>query len=181
MMRHSWSAPAIFLCLTLGTEGPLLCRALIELLNIEEFAKEEDGIELTAPADSAIQLWETLMSAGAESGIMAAGLGCRDTLRLEAAMPLYGHELSEDIDPLTAGLNFAVKLDAADFVGGALPFGTINFADSDDVPKTITIDVAGDSDLESDERFTVALSNPTGGATIVTGTASGEIQDDDVL
>ena len=77
----------------------------------------EDGVELTAPADSAIELWETLMSAGAESGIMAAGLGCRDTLRLEAAMPLYGHELSEDLDPLTAGLNFAVKLDAADFIG----------------------------------------------------------------
>ena len=50
---------------------------------------------------------------------MAAGLGSRDTLRLEAAMPLYGHELSEQINPIQAGLSFAVNLDGHEFVGRA--------------------------------------------------------------
>ena len=48
---------------------------------------------------------------------MPCGLGARDTLRLEAAMPLYGHELTEEIDPLQAGLGWAVKLDKGDFIG----------------------------------------------------------------
>jgi aminomethyltransferase len=52
-------------------------------------------------------------------GLLPAGLGCRDTLRLEAAMPLYGHELNETIDPFTAGLGFAVRVDGADFLGRA--------------------------------------------------------------
>jgi aminomethyltransferase len=50
-------------------------------------------------------------------GAKPCGLGARDTLRLEAAMPLYGHELNEDIDPLQAGLNWAVKFDKGDFIG----------------------------------------------------------------
>jgi len=49
--------------------------------------------------------------------VMACGLGCRDTLRLEAGMPLYGHELDEQTDPYTAGLGFAVKPDACEFIG----------------------------------------------------------------
>lgn len=77
----------------------------------------EDGVEAIAPDHLALQLWTSLMSAGQGRGIVPAGLGCRDTLRLEAAMPLYGHELNEQIDPLTAGLGFAVKLHAGDFVG----------------------------------------------------------------
>ena len=52
-----------------------------------------------------------------ERGAKPCGLGARDTLRLEAAMPLYGHELSEEIDPLQAGLGWAVKLDKGDFIG----------------------------------------------------------------
>lgn len=77
----------------------------------------EDGFEVIVPAAKALSLWETLMTGGAEQGMRAAGLGCRDTLRLEAAMPLYGHELSEQIDPYTAGLGFGVKLQAGDFIG----------------------------------------------------------------
>lgn len=79
----------------------------------------EDGIELTMPAADATRVWESLMERGARDGIVAAGLGCRDTLRLEAAMPLYGHELNEQTDPLMAGLAFAVKLGKADFIGKA--------------------------------------------------------------
>lgn len=77
----------------------------------------EDGCEVIVPASAALSLWETLIERGAAVGLVAAGLGCRDTLRLEAAMPLYGHELNEMIDPFTAGLAFGVKLDAKDFIG----------------------------------------------------------------
>ena len=73
----------------------------------------EDGLEFMLGADEAKQLWEELVGRGAKP----CGLGARDTLRLEAAMPLYGHELSEEIDPLQAGLGWAVKFDKGDFIG----------------------------------------------------------------
>lgn len=79
----------------------------------------EDGFELIVPAEAGMELWNRLLDAGQPFEVQACGLGCRDTLRLEAAMPLYGHELNEDTDPLTAGLDFAVKLEAADFIGRA--------------------------------------------------------------
>jgi aminomethyltransferase len=67
----------------------------------------EDGVEIIIAAGYAPALWEELVKRGAK----ACGLGCRDTLRLEAGMPLYGHELNEDVDPLQAGLKWAVKFD----------------------------------------------------------------------
>jgi aminomethyltransferase len=71
----------------------------------------EDGFELYhAPAD-ALALAEALLAAGAPHGLELAGLGARDSLRLEAGYPLYGHELSAEISPLTAGLGWTVKLD----------------------------------------------------------------------
>jgi aminomethyltransferase len=73
----------------------------------------EDGCEFMVAADQAVTLWEELLGRGAKP----CGLGARDTLRLEAAMPLYGHELSEETDPLQAGLVWAVKLGKGDFVG----------------------------------------------------------------
>jgi aminomethyltransferase len=73
----------------------------------------EDGVELVVPAAAALAVWTKLIDAGAT----AAGLGARDTLRLEAAMPLYGHELSEQVDPIQAGLNFAVNLQDRNFPG----------------------------------------------------------------
>ena len=76
----------------------------------------EDGFEVILPANKALVLWEALIASGAH----AAGLGCRDTLRLEAGMPLYGHELNESIDPLSAGLGFAVKLDNRHFPGSKI-------------------------------------------------------------
>ncbi len=72
----------------------------------------EDGFELTVPADLGAGLWADILAAGATP----CGLGARDTLRLEAGMPLYGHELSEDVTPLDAGLAWAVKLQKP-FVG----------------------------------------------------------------
>ncbi|MDD3254112.1 MAG: glycine cleavage system aminomethyltransferase GcvT [Lachnospiraceae bacterium] len=77
----------------------------------------EDGYELYMAADQAPAMWAALMEAGAEYGLIPCGLGARDTLRLEAAMPLYGHEMDEHITPLETGLKFAVKLKKAEFIG----------------------------------------------------------------
>ncbi len=77
----------------------------------------EDGCELIVPASAALEIWERLENAAGQFGGMAAGLGARDTLRLEAAMPLYGHELNEDIQPFQAGLGFAVDLEQRTFPG----------------------------------------------------------------
>ena len=78
----------------------------------------EDGFELYILADRAVALWESLMTVGAVHGLVPAGLACRDTLRLEAGMPLYGHELSLDIFPSQAGLGRVVALKKeGDFVG----------------------------------------------------------------
>ncbi|MFI0939937.1 glycine cleavage system aminomethyltransferase GcvT [Streptomyces sp. NPDC021020] len=78
----------------------------------------EDGFELfVAPAD-AEKLWAALLAAGAEAGLVPCGLSCRDTLRLEAGMPLYGHELTANVTPFDAGLGRVVKFDKpGDFVG----------------------------------------------------------------
>jgi aminomethyltransferase len=73
----------------------------------------EDGCELILGARAVAGVWQSLVDAGA----MPAGLGARDTLRLEAGMPLYGHELNESIDPLEAGLGFAVNLAGRSFSG----------------------------------------------------------------
>lgn len=77
----------------------------------------EDGFEVVLPVSHAEQLWNKLLESGDNQGILPAGLASRDTLRLEAAMPLYGHELNESIDPYTAGLGFAVKLEKGSFIG----------------------------------------------------------------
>lgn len=77
----------------------------------------EDGCEIICPAEKAPVVWETIMEEGESVGAHAAGLGARDTLRLEAAMPLYGHELTEFINPFQAGLGFAVNFGDREFIG----------------------------------------------------------------
>ena len=77
----------------------------------------EDGFEIFVDGARAEALWHALLEVGAPHGALPAGLGARDTLRLEAALPLYGHELSRAISPLEAGLDFAVRLDGPDFIG----------------------------------------------------------------
>ena len=77
----------------------------------------EDGFELYMDAAQAPALWNLLLEAGKEEGLIPCGLGARDTLRLEASMPLYGHELSADISPIAAGLGMFVKLDKEEFIG----------------------------------------------------------------
>lgn len=70
----------------------------------------EDGFEIYGPPPTIVSLWNEILEAGKSQGVVAAGLGARDTLRFEACLPLYGQELSKDITPLEAGIGFAVKL-----------------------------------------------------------------------
>ncbi|UFU08481.1 glycine cleavage system protein T [Ruania halotolerans] len=77
----------------------------------------EDGFELYVGAEHAAALWRTLLTTGEPHGLVPAGLAARDTLRLEAGMPLYGHELSADIVPAQAGLGRIIPRDKGDFVG----------------------------------------------------------------
>jgi len=78
----------------------------------------EDGFELYAATDDIGPLWDALLAAGQPEGLIPAGLGARDTLRLEAGYCLYGHELNEEITPLEAGLGWSIKLDkGVDFIG----------------------------------------------------------------
>lgn len=77
----------------------------------------EDGCELIVDAEAGQAVWEALLEQGQAHGLQPAGLGARDTLRLEAGMPLYGHELSEEINPYQADLAFAVQLKGRHFIG----------------------------------------------------------------
>ncbi len=77
----------------------------------------EDGFELLVEAGLVESLWEALLEAGRPHGLRPAGLGARDTLRTEMGYPLYGHELSETLTPLEAGITFCVVWDKGEFLG----------------------------------------------------------------
>jgi aminomethyltransferase len=79
----------------------------------------EDGFELYLAPERAPEVWRRLLAAGAPHGLQPAGLGARDTLRLEAAMALYGHEIDDRTTPFEAGLSWVVKLGKGDFIGRA--------------------------------------------------------------
>jgi len=77
----------------------------------------EQGFEIYCRPEDAPGIWNALLEAGKEDGLIPCGLGARDTLRLEASMPLYGHEMDETISPLETGLAFGVKMQKEDFIG----------------------------------------------------------------
>lgn len=77
----------------------------------------EPGLELYVPADRAEHVWTTLLEAGEDRGLKPAGLGARDTLRLEAGLCLHGNDITEETNPYEAGLGWLVKLDKGDFIG----------------------------------------------------------------
>lgn len=77
----------------------------------------EDGWEIYVPPSEACRIWDELMEAGAEFDVKACGLGARNTLRLEAKMALYGHEIHASINPWEADLGWIVKMDKGDFMG----------------------------------------------------------------
>jgi aminomethyltransferase len=80
----------------------------------------EDGVEIFVKAEKTVDLWRLLLEQGASYGALPCGLGARDSLRLEAALPLHGHELAEDITALESGLGWIVKFDKGDFIGKAV-------------------------------------------------------------
>lgn len=77
----------------------------------------EYGYELFLPAHQAVTLWRALLQAGAADGLLPCGLAARDSLRFEPCLPLYGHEIDEDIDPISARLGWAVSFDKGNFIG----------------------------------------------------------------
>jgi len=78
----------------------------------------EDGFEIYSSNDGIIKVWIDLLEVGKELGVEPTGLGCRDTLRFEASLPLYGHEIGDEINPLEGGFKYFVKLDKEmDFIG----------------------------------------------------------------
>ena len=80
----------------------------------------EDGFEIYIPVESAGKVFDEIVAAGTSQGMLPTGLACRDTLRLEAGMPLYGHEMNLDVNPYQAGFGKVVRLDKpGDFVGKA--------------------------------------------------------------
>jgi aminomethyltransferase len=100
----------------------------------------EDGFEIICHASHAMQIWEQIVQGAEAVGGKVAGLGARDTLRLEAAMPLYGHELSEAINPIQAGLNFAVNWKDREFIGRD---ALIHFAADHDQPVRLGLELDG--------------------------------------
>ncbi len=77
----------------------------------------EDGFEIYMPSEQAPKMFKLLLETGKDDGLIPCGLGARDTLRMEAAMPLYGHEMDETVTPLEAGLKIFTKLDKDHFIG----------------------------------------------------------------
>lgn len=130
----------------------------------------EDGCELIVPAAAAVEVWEKVLAHGKDAGAMAAGLGARDTLRLEAAMPLYGHELNEQINPLQAGLAFAVNLDGREFIGRS---ALVAAKQNKEQPVRIGLELAGRR-AAREHYAVVASGRPVGEVT--SGTFSPTLQ-----
>jgi aminomethyltransferase len=97
----------------------------------------EDGLEVMVSKAQAVELADDLVA----RGVVPCGLGARDTLRLEAGMPLYGHELNETINPIQAGLGWAVKVDKGEFVGREALSNAI--ADAGKVPERVGLELEG--------------------------------------
>jgi len=77
----------------------------------------EDGFEIYVNSEQGIRVWDYIYEKTRKDNVLPCGLGCRDTLRFEAKLPLYGHEISKEITPIEAGLKFFVKLEKDDFIG----------------------------------------------------------------
>ncbi len=101
----------------LALQGPLADVAGVRCLVARTGYTGEDGFELYCHGDDAVRLWDALLDAGAPDGLCLAGLGARDTLRLEKGYPLYGHELDDTTTPLEAGLAWVTKFSKPNFIG----------------------------------------------------------------
>jgi aminomethyltransferase len=129
----------------------------------------EDGLELVVPATSAVAVWDAIHAAGVPRGLAACGLGARDTLRLEAGMPLYGHELTGATDPFAIGLGFAITLDRRDGGPRDFPGATALRGMRDRLPRQVRVGLALDSKRAAREGCVVVR---PGGGSVAVGTAS---------
>jgi aminomethyltransferase len=100
----------------------------------------EDGFELFVFGEHAPEIWNALLRDNAAEGLEPCGLGARDVLRLEAGMPLYGHELTEDITPVQAGLQWALKTSKPEFIGRN---SLVEQMDRDDYPRIVGLIMKG--------------------------------------
>jgi len=105
---------------------------VMSIVSRSGYTGETHGVELFFPKSEALRVWSAIMEAGKPFGVLPCGLGARDTLRLECCLPLYGHELSEDITPLEAGLKWALSLEK-DFVGAA----ALRAQERDGIPRAL--------------------------------------------
>jgi len=125
----------------------------------------EDGFEIMLAADDTAAVWQALLDAGAAHGIQPCGLGARDSLRLEAAMPLYGHELDDATSALEAGLSRFVKLDKDGLDGPAVGIERLRREAAEGVPRKLVGLVLEDRGIARDGMAIVADGAPIGQVT----------------
>ena len=127
----------------------------------------EDGVELYCPAGDTARLAEAVLAAGVPLGLELTGLGARDSLRLEAGFPLYGHEITEHINPIAAGLGWVVKFDKGPFLGSEI----LKTEKANGSPKKIVFFKTGDRRIV---RAGTAVLGPSGleVGLVVSGTLS---------
>jgi aminomethyltransferase len=118
----------------------------------------EDGVEVFCPAESAVALWRMLLETGKEDGIVPCGLGARDTLRIEAALPLYGHELGGNISPYEVRVGWAVKRNRPDMVG----YEALERASKSAPRRLVGLFVEGGIAREGAPVFSSGASEPAG-------------------
>jgi aminomethyltransferase len=127
----------------------------------------EDGFEFYLRPDQATAFADALLVAGADLGLKPCGLGARDSLRLEAGLPLYGHEISREISPLQAGLGWAVKLDKP---GGFIGRDALAAEAATGSPSRVVFFVLGDRRVARADMVISAKGKPVG--KILSGTVS---------
>jgi aminomethyltransferase len=147
----------------------------------------EDGFELYCPPDHIRKLADDIVKHGEPEGLKLIGLGARDTLRLEAGYPLYGHEISEYINPLQAGLGWTVKWEKDDFIGksvlleekeGGIPYRVVHFTISERrIARDGTLVLANDVEVGKvlSSGFSPMTGTPIGSALIESGASDDEL------
>ena len=117
----------------------------------------EDGFEIYIPVESAAAVMDAIFAAGKDKGLLPTGLACRDTLRLEAGMPLYGHEMNLEINPYQAGFGKVVRLDKpGDFIGKAALTKL-----SESAPKRVLVGLAGEGKRAARSDYEVFVEGST--------------------
>ncbi|WP_104483440.1 glycine cleavage system aminomethyltransferase GcvT [Actinokineospora auranticolor] len=129
----------------------------------------EDGFEIYVDGPLAAEVWQALTAAGAPHGLTPAGLACRDTLRLEAGMPLYGNELSADLTPFDAALGRVVKFDKA---GGFVGQAALERRRDADVPEKVLVGLVGTGKRAPRHGYAVLDADGTEVGTVTSGALS---------